>query len=700
MKKLGCSLVLMLVVFSSLVLGGVSLSEPLNVYNFGDRLYVSADGLRGATSGNLNVDLVCGNTTVNLEKMSARRYGTDEDYEYSLPYKILNKEDLEIENLDGIMGECQVVLSLGSSVSTTKTFTITNDVYVTVSLDKASYDPGEAVTVTIEAVKANGDLLNGFVEGSNASDFNKAIEEGVVEEVFSMPETIEAGTYDLNIWAYDVGSGGTLNGGKGFASLTINKIASSIVLSLSDVDVVPGNNFTVGVDIFDQSGKEMEGAVSLKIVSPENEETEITIQSGEFEDLDFVSNSSAGVWKVISSFDELVNEREFEMLEIQKIDFDFEDSVLSITNVGNVLYNRSIAIQIGEELIELDLNIEVGEVRKFALNAPNGEYEVLIDVDGDSISRQVLLTGNAISVNDLKKMGSFKGYLFVWIFLIVVLGGVGVVLFMKYRKTKTMSKNGLIEKLSGILEGITGKFRGKVSDEMKSRMDNSLNFTKKSPAVQSLDSANYSHEDKSMMDLTKKSVGSAESALVMKGEKYMSAVIALNVKNHDELSDVAKEALHASIEFAEKSKGLIDLRNDYVFAVFSPLITKTYNNEALAVKAGMEILNSLNEYNKKFKDKIKFNIGVHVGELVTSKEGGKLKYTSIGNTISFAKRISDSNNEKLIVSEEIRKKLLRDMKVVKAKDIGESHTYEVSEMKNAAANAAKLKDLLKRSDIS
>jgi len=87
---------------------------------------------------------------------------------------------------------------------------------------------------------------------------------------------------------------------------------------------------------------------------------------------------------------------------------------------------------------------------------------------------------------------------------------------------------------------------------------------------------------------------------------------------------------------------------------------------------------------------------VHTGELIASKIDGKLKYTSIGNTISFSKRISDSDTGKLIISEEIRKKLLRDLKVSKNKEIGEKQTYNVSEIKDKSGNEARLKDLLKR----
>jgi hypothetical protein len=240
-----------------------------------------------------------------------------------------------------------------------------------------------------------------------------------------------------------------------------------------------------------------------------------------------------------------------------------------------------------------------------------------------------------------------------------------------------------------------GHVESKVPENIRTRMDDSLNFTKKSPKVQGLDHGD-SHEDKSMIDLTKKDIGSAESALVLKGEKNMSAVVAISIKNYEELGDAGKKALHAAVDGVRKMKGLVDWRGDYVFVVFSPVVTKTYKNEALAARAGMAILDELNSYNKKFKDKIEFGLGVHVGELIASKKKGKLKYTSIGNTVSLAKRISDSGSDKLLISDPVRKKLLRDLKVKKGKEISGNQIYEVNEIKDRKADEARLKELLKR----
>ena len=705
MKRL--ALLVGIILMSAGVFADISISEPNDVYNLGDRLYVNLDGLRGAENGNLDIDLSCGNSSINMVRIPARAFSQGEDQTYSIPYKILDLEDLGIFNLNDIIGTCQVIAKLAEDVASSKTFEISDDIDVDVSLDKTSYNPGENVVVRINAVKPNGALVSGFVEASNASSFSKAIEEGVVEEVFSVPETIEAGVYYLNVRAYDVGSVGVLNEGKGFASYVVNQVATSLVLSLSDVIATPGDNFSTGVGVFDQSGVEMEGNVFVKVVSPEGEESESVVSAGEFVLIDFLSNSSVGTWSIVSEFDGLVMEREFEMMSLQKVEFDFEEAVLVVRNVGNVLYNKSIDVNIGDDIMTLDLKIGVGEVRKFSLEAPIGNYEVVVG-DGDyEISRNVLLTGNAISISDFRSGAIFKDYSFVWIFLIIILGSIGGVLFIRFRKTKTLGKEGnvfekFIDKIKigsrrPIAEGraLGKKVGDKIPAKVKSQMDDSLNFTKKSPAVQGLDVKNYSSEDKTMVDFTKKGTGSAESSLVLKGEKHMSGIVCLSIKNFESLGDVGKSGLRGIVE-GSKGKGLVDYRGEFIFVVFSPLVTRTYRNESLAVQCGMDILEGLKAYNKKFRDKVEFGIGVHAGDLIASKKGGSLKYTGIGNTISLAKRMSDVDNTKVVVSEVIRKKLLRKLKVVKGKEIGEKVTWVVSEVRDGSADAVRLKELLAR----
>ena len=654
---------------SSFTLAEISISPPSSVYNLGDRLYISIDGIRGTDTGNLNVNLVCGNNTTNMVRISARSFSADEDQSYRF-YKILNQKDFGITNSSQILGECRVTVTIGSDIISTKPFLISNKVDVSASLDKKDYDPGEPITVSIIATKENKDLLNGFIDGSNATNFKKAVSGGIINYTFSMPDTTEPGTYHLNIYAYDIWQNGILNKGHTEVSFRIRQIVSSVVISLSSTNVTPSQNLTIGANVFDQSGKSMDGVVSIQIVSPKNKVTKYTIANKKFKTIPFALNSTAGTWKIISSLDGVTGNKEFSMARLQKVNFSIDGSLLSITNIGNTLYNKTISVKVGNKSRELKLNIAIGETRKFNLKAPNGKYDVAISDGKSSINKKVLLTGNAVSINDIKSDNIFWNFSIIWIFIILILAGICAILFIRYKKTRTLK--------SGDIPG---------GNKISKNNPTSGKF------IQNIATKN---RNKKTLDLTKQTSDKAEHTLVLNGEKYMSAIVALNIKNYNELNEMARETLHQIIKKSQKNKGLVDFRNEHIFIVFSPLITKTYNNEILSAKTGMSIFKDLNEYNRKFRNKIKFNIGIHSGELIASLKGGKLKYTSIGNTISLPKKISDSDDGKLIASETIRNKILRELKVVAAKEVGGSKTYEVSEIKDKSADAARLKDLLKR----
>jgi hypothetical protein len=691
--------------FISLASAQVSLSEPLDTYNLGDRIYVTANGIRGADSGNLNINLICGNQTTNLLKVSARVFSKEEDQLYPPFYKILNEEDLEVEDINSILGSCQVSAFLGPDGTTTKVFIITDKISIDASVDKLAYNPSEGINFELFATKANGDLVEGFIEVNGATEFSKAVIGGSVVESFSLPETSEAGDYTLNISVYDEDS----NHGEFIVSFEIKHVASLIETSISALEVTPGETFTIGEGLFDQSGMEMSGSVRVEVLSPEGEEIILVVPSGDFSDLNFPLNTSAGTWTIRSSFDQIVNENEFEMLEIQKVGVELEDSTLIIRNIGNTEYNKTLKVLIGGEEKILELKIGIGEERRFGLGAPAGEYSVVVEDDENLFEGSTLLTGKAVSIKDLEDVGIFTNYSLVWVFLILILGAAGVIFFIKFKRTKRFGvKESPLKKIRDVdvsktvkkIKGIPSKIHSKLPGTMGKDVSNSINFTNKSPEVQGLNHENeYSHEDKSLLDLTKKkNIAGAESTLVLKGEKNLSSVVCLNIRNYKQLGDAAKKKLLEVIGTSKEKKGLIDWKEDHIFVVFSPLVTKTYDNEILASKTGFKMAKDLGEYNRKFNDKILFNVGIHSGELIASKQDGKLKYTSIGNTIALAKRISDSDKDKVLVSESVRKKIIRDLRAEKVKEIGKNSIYSVSEVRNREANEAKLKDLLKRMD--
>jgi len=696
MKKWFGILLLFTLLFSNGVLAEIIISEPEDVYNLGDRIYISADGVDGTKEGNFNINLICANNSINLVKIPARSFGSDQAY--SLPYVILDRQNLELEDLNGILGECQIKASVGDLESFTKTFVITKEIRVEAYLDDSVYKPGETATLKIDAVKANGEVVNGVLEVINGTEFSRDVKEGLATGEFKIPDTIEAGMYFLTAVVYDSDAQGKLNEGQTVVSYEVAQVPTTVVLSLSSEIVAPESEFTAGLSVFDQSGKEMTGTGFVKLISPLGKETEMSVNTGEYVSFNFPSDASAGEWRVLGIFGEIGEERTFSVSENEKVEFYFEDSILVVRNIGNVPYvNKNISIKVADKTENLFLNnLGINETRKFRVRGGDGLTDVEV---GDGVSLftgQVVLTGSAVTVKDLKEVGIFKSYSVVWIFLILILATIGYILFRKYRKTKTLgetnSGNIFSRKVNNVKSSITSSLPSKV----QSRFGSTLHLTNKSAHSQSLDEKSHISEDNTMIDLTNKRSGRAESTLVIKGEKYPTSVICLNVKNLESINPNSVSSLKKLIEDGAGEKGFIDWSQDHVFIIFSPISTKTYNNELLASKAAFKILKSLEAHNRRSRDKIEFNMAVHTGQLICSKEGSRLKYTGIGNTISFARKMADSDTGKLLVSDSIRKRMLRDLKVIRHAQIGENAVYSVTEIKNKEANEAKLKDLLGR----
>ncbi len=664
---------------ASVISARMAITEPSSAYNLGDKLYVSLGGIQGTGSGNLNIDLLCSNQTINLLKISARAFSATQEQSYSLPYKELTKEDLEIMNTRDILGSCQLTASLGAEQTTTRMFTITDSISLSNRFDKITYNPGDLISVSVEATKANNQPLNGFLETSGAADINKEVINGKATVTFSMAPDTKAGDYNLDIFVYDKGlSGETLNQANSSSMFKINQVPTTIQLGLSNNQLVPGEELSISADILDQTGDKIIGTVSLTTNSSNvREMRSVNVNPGEFAKIKFATNATPGLRSIHAKFEGIQQIEEFEILTLEKVEFEFIDKVLVIKNVGNVPYTKPVDVNIGEGLQTVQTNIPVGGEQKFNLKAPDAEYRVVVTDGQTSAERNIPLTGKAISVRDITDGSVFSDYAIIWVFLILVLIAAAAIILLKMRKRPMNLKDSM-------MKNVPAKF------------SDTLNFTNKSPEAQSLYHSGDGTEDHGIVDLRKPRMVGAESALVLKGEKTPCAVVCLYVKNYSALKQSASQELVRVVELAKEEKGLIDWKDDYVFAIFAPIATKTFNNESNAIMAGMGMFERLKEYNKKFRDKIIFNIGITSGDLVASPEGKMLKYTALGNTIALAKRISASAEEQLLVTDIVRNKLMRDVRADKVSDIGKVAIYSIKELKDHTQNRARLDDMMKR----
>lgn len=711
--------VVFLLIFSLALTSAITISEPEDIYNLGDWIYITVDDIAGSDSGNFRIDLECDNETINLLKISARSFSPEGGHTYDLPYKKLTKKDLEIDSFEKVLGTCQITSSVGITQATTKTFTITDELSITSLTDKTSYSPGEEVTLTIATTKSNNASVNGVLKASGAINTETEITAGKAILKIEIPEDAKAGQHNVSLYAYEKSSDGEiLNSGNYTSKYNVKQIPTKIQLSLEKTETLPEEDFTIGIDIYDQSDEKMNGAVSA-LISSEFFEEQITtkISTKEFTTLRFPSNATKGTWTIEASLENLTDERDFEILSYQKTEFDLTSSILTIKNIGNTEYNNTIEVSIGGETKEIDVFLQKGETKKYNLKAPEGEYDVIINDGKQSLQKTSLLTGRAISVDEITNSSIIKDYAVIWIILILILAGLGVVLVLKSRGNKTRSlkptkkedqpnkmKMNFMDKIKSSIKNINTsktKIENKIPKSYSSEVNDTLHRTNKSPESQSLDENNFLRDDNTLMDLTKARLNSAQSALVLKGEKSKAAIIAIKINNISQLTDNTKKELSEIID-VKQEKGLIELKEDEIFIIFSALVTKTFQNEKTASNVAFKIFNKLKEHNKKFANKIKFNIAVHSGDIIASIEKNKqtntnkLKYTGSGNTITLLKRMAESSEDKLIVSEDVRKKLMRDLRVQKTGTIGKTNIYSITDVRTHEQDKEKLQEILRR----
>jgi hypothetical protein len=656
---------LLVLLFSfSLASATIDITQPLSVYNFGDEIYLTVTLNPSSVSGSFEINLVCGNQTANFYKIAP----ASSAFSVGQVQKINHKIVLKKEFIGNLSGDCNIVVSLGQETVVSNKFSLTSDINLNAKTDKYSYEPAEAINLMVDAVKFNGIPLNGFVEVSGAQNVKKQITSGNFTDLFTSSPTAEAGIYNMTILAYDSDESGIMNQKTAYVSYEIKQIAKSIVINLPSNEVNPGESFEFGVDLYDQSGKSMSGNLSALLISPgEKEKIQFGVSPGINGNISFLDNSSAGEYRLIVSLGTLAEEKKFVLKAVPKIVMSFVDnsSVLSIKNLGNGLFNDSVVVNIGPDGNEtLFLNILPGEERKFNLKAPNGEYDISVDGGNSSLSAHLLLTGSAIQVTDYRALSLITRYPLIWTFILIILILLVIVALIRFKKTGSHIKEIVPEKKEGL----------------------------KVVGVKPM--------QKQFFEIGKSNVNEAESNLNMSGKKDFASIVCVSIKNNSSLGNEARKKLSEAISKASDKNGVVDWKGNHALIIFSQLLTRTDKNEIIASKVAWNIKNELEEYNKRFQDKIQFNIGINCGELVSSLNGGKLSYTSLGNSVLLAKRISEMNSGKVLVSITFRQKLMRELKVNKVNPLGNTDVFEVTRIADVEANNDKLKDLLKRTNFS
>jgi hypothetical protein len=647
----------------------LAINEPKEIYQVGDKLYLTITDLRGYPNGNLNVDLNCGNETVNILKLSARAFSEDGGQAYSIPYKIISSEDLEIESVNSIIGNCYIKVNLASEVIETKKFIISNNLNMEASIDKIKYNPNEEVKLNINVKRADGEKFSGYYKLFEFSNKNGNFSDGEAEIVLNVEGNKEPGSFFLGIEVFDLDSKGEiLNKANKSLFIIVNQVPTSVENAISKVDVVPGESLKLQPKLLDQVKQVMDGAIMVYLTDPDEEKYDYSVRSGETLDIPFKTNATKGIWKVYTVSGSFTKESQINVLGVERVNYTIENSVLRVSNVGNIDYFGEVKVKIGEYEERINIKLKVGEVKEYILEAPEGEYEIIVDDGENSYSTNGFLTGNAVNIREAGKSKTLRGFSLMWVFLIFLVGSLGIVMIGMYKRTNVV--------------GTKLTFKEKIK-----RFGGKLNPLK------------GSQQKSKMIDYTnQKKIEKAESTLVLNGEKVNSTIISIKINDKEKFNEEIQKEIIKIIKECSGLKGVIDVKENYIYLIYSPLITKSFKNEMLAVSVALKVKSKLDNLKRTLRGGFNYGIGINSGDLVSEKTKSSLKYTGIGSTIVLSNKIATESNGEIYVSSVVRQSLLRDIKVSLIKEIDTVKVFKVDGVVNIEANRAKFNDLLKRAD--
>jgi hypothetical protein len=146
---------------------------------------------------------------------------------------------------------------------------------------------------------------------------------------------------------------------------------------------------------------------------------------------------------------------------------------------------------------------------------------------------------------------------------------------------------------------------------------------------------------------------------------------------------------------ADESKAVVYENGSYFFFIYAPIKTGEFNNELTAVETAQKIKKVLEDHNRLMKQKIGFGISVNYGSIIARHGMNGLKFMSLGNLISIAKRLASASQGEVILSKDIRNRVATDVKT-EMKVIGDLETYPLIEIRNREKSQKFIKEFMSK----
>jgi biopolymer transport protein ExbD len=212
---------------------------------------------------------------------------------------------------------------------------------------------------------------------------------------------------------------------------------SKIEISLDKNEFSPNENISYRIFTYDSDNKLIQKKVNIEFSNAYSSVKSLEVNSNEKNIFSLGSDASVGYWKIIASIEGKTTQEIFSVKKIEQASFEIVDNSLIIKNTGNTPYKKNIKIIIGDTILTKESYLDVGEIKKIKLVAPEGTYNIKVSDGEVTISKNnIVLTGNFIGALDEQSSSALNRYPLVWIFL-VMLFALFILLTLRKRAEKT-----------------------------------------------------------------------------------------------------------------------------------------------------------------------------------------------------------------------------------------------------------------------
>lgn len=606
--KRGIIILTLLILMSSFISAEMAIisftQQPKPIYNMGDTINLPVKIIASEDFSELfQMNLICNGTYVPFYMNGLTlKAGEEKSFDTSL---------ILIKNIVGeSKGICKIKAILDGDYVLSNTFNISDLLNVQVSLQKMQFDSGESIAITGKATKETGENSNGFIEANigNIRQY-ETVKDGIFHMNISLPRDFKAGNYQMKIKVSEKNNNGIeTNSGLLQYNISIRQVPTNLEMIIENKEVMPEVPLRVRIILHDQTGESISSTAFVTIKDSKGKILEQKeINTDEVFEYPITGNIPPSELKILAASNKLSAEDTFSVVAKEDVDIKIMNETLVVTNIGNVKYDKTIFVKVGDTPMNIDVKLDVGESKKYVLSAPDGKYNVQVSEGEKEVSEFMSLTGGTINAREI---GGSYGVL-AWIFLILVAGIVAFMLFRKVYK-KPFSKS------------ITTKNRREKMKEM-----------------QIINKSNT------------KTGNRAELSLSIKGDKQDASVICLKVKELREMKSrkgSAAETIQKIIYLTEEHKAVIYENQDYLFFILAPTKTRTFKNEKIALELAEKISDILTEHNKMFNQKIDFGISLDYGTIVAKIENEVFKFMSMGTLITSAKKIANLSKGEVLLS--------------------------------------------------